>query len=614
MHENLQGSRFEKLTFCKRPIVSRPIGAELFFAGLKPDIDSTPVVLGNPKLIEQAKERRELHSLFEEVYEKVTDVNLDIEQAIKTELIRGATVNKMYDTISDFLERDENNIRLLLYLPFELLPNLINQNQTTLRNISSARRFGNIYREAWIKLLHEVEPRANFVDGDVFEPGLPEPEVICKAGHFISEILAKGIISTTDVVNLMDIIQDPRIIKPMAEGAMVARENNLINDNDWEKIDEIVGRKLQHSKLGPNNHDEALFEKVSPERTKWLKKVEKEKKNNFMAGIISDKIQKSGIFSLDLEIDNSSIDYRNCVVLGIIKAGETLFDLDNEQATELTKSAQVIFEKFLDTDSLEIQDMLVCGLNRWVRKGVVGKDYLDDLGVKMVDLSSSFSLDIRAATEDFKLFLDAAKKIQEDPLLSKTLYPAFLVFGSRIKGYADTTSDYDTAMFFRASAKPEERNQIRSRLIQLVPEIGKIDKVLEYWLEEADGKLKFRQLPENLMIIGKEQVHFFLGGVWIAQTNEYMQIYEDILLNYLDETKDIVEGKEVRSALLGRIELDNLQYRLMHKGYRKFFPEWKRQGTKNSDLIDWKSDFWDPGYRRVATKLFLSRVFLPDLS
>ena len=41
---------------------------------------------------------------------------------------------------------------------------------------------------------------------------------------------------------------------------------------------------------------------------------------------------------------------------------------------------------------------------------------------------------------------------------------------------------------------------------------------------------------------------------------------------------------------------------------------YKKQGTKNSDLIDWKSDYWDPGYRRIATKLFLSRVFLPDLS
>jgi hypothetical protein len=29
-------------------------------------------------------------------------------------------------------------------------------------------------------------------------------------------------------------------------------------------------------------------------------------------------------------------------------------------------------------------------------------------------------------------------------------------------------------------------------------------------------------------------------------------------------------------------------------------------------MVDYESAFWDPGYRRVATQIFVSRVFLPD--
>jgi hypothetical protein len=60
--------------------------------------------------------------------------------------------------------------------------------------------------------------------------------------------------------------------------------------------------------------------------------------------------------------------------------------------------------------------------------------------------------------------------------------------------------------------------------------------------------------------------------------------------------------------------MDNLQYRLMHKGYDIFKPSKRIAGSEHSALIDWNSAFWDEGYRRIATLGFLSKVFLPDLS
>jgi hypothetical protein len=53
----------------------------------------------------------------------------------------------------------------------------------------------------------------------------------------------------------------------------------------------------------------------------------------------------------------------------------------------------------------------------------------------------------------------------------------------------------------------------------------------------------------------------------------------------------------------------------MHKGYRKNYPANKEEKLVYGDLIDFGSDFWDQGYREVATQLFLRKVFLPpDLS
>jgi hypothetical protein len=62
------------------------------------------------------------------------------------------------------------------------------------------------------------------------------------------------------------------------------------------------------------------------------------------------------------------------------------------------------------------------------------------------------------------------------------------------------------------------------------------------------------------------------------------------------------------------MERDTLQYRLMHKGYERFFPAYGGMKTPHGDRIDGESIFWDSGYRDAAIKLFANRVFLPKIS
>lgn len=56
-----------------------------------------------------------------------------------------------------------------------------------------------------------------------------------------------------------------------------------------------------------------------------------------------------------------------------------------------------------------------------------------------------------------------------------------------------------------------------------------------------------------------------------------------------------------------------IQYRLMHKGYKEKNLEQGGIDSVYKDEIDGNSMFYDSGFRRMATKIYLEKVFLPQL-
>lgn len=157
----------------------RPVGVDLFFSEL-----------------EQAKQRRELDQNLRHVFEQVKDVNLNFDQALDLGLIQPEDLTSIYHQLTEFVTIDENNSRILLYLPFQLLPKLNREKQLPKTVSASQVKFAKICRDAWVRLLFESEPRANFVDGDVLEEALGEPERGRKAGHLTADLLERGIIQT----------------------------------------------------------------------------------------------------------------------------------------------------------------------------------------------------------------------------------------------------------------------------------------------------------------------------------------------------------------------------------------------------------------------------------
>jgi len=71
-----------------------------------------------------------------------------------------------------------------------------------------------------------------------------------------------------------------------------------------------------------------------------------------------------------------------------------------------------------------------------------------------------------------------------------------------------------------------------------------------------------------------------------------------------------------RKDALERLEVDSLQYRLLHKGFRRVCPKdlTSRDFSElNVQEVASDSTFFETGYRVTATNLYFSNVFIPKL-
>jgi hypothetical protein len=211
--------------------------------------------------------------------------------------------------------------------------------------------------------------------------------------------------------------------------------------------------------------------------------------------------------------------------------------------------------------------------------------------------------------------LKEALRATESREWSGALYPAFVVFGSRFKGYAERVADLDAAVFVRPETNVDEREIVEKAVAKTQGETTGLGGVVEFWLEEEGGKLIIRHVPQGRSTIADgDWVHVLFGGVWLGKNEDVQKLYKSLLPLYLRSDPKVASKEDARSLWLRQIEREVLQYRLMHKGFDRFFPNTLGLRTEHSPLLDSDSVFWDPGFRRIATRLFISKVFLPDLS
>lgn len=153
-------------------------------------------------------------------------------------------------------------------------------------------------------------------------------------------------------------------------------------------------------------------------------------------------------------------------------------------------------------------------------------------------------------------FLPDLMQIQE----SLCGHEIVLISGSRLKGYSITNSDFDV---FRLEA------------------------------------------PKSPCVIDNVNYAFYcMVSAWMGgeSVRNLRTIAQDRFLKSLDTT--------LRPQILRRLESGLLQYRLLQKGFQRFY-HISHFATARFSSIDGDCAFYDENYRRIATQLFAKYVFLP---
>lgn len=611
-------------------VVQAPISVELF-----EDINrfglgvEEKIILGS-----EAAKRARLAEELTNVFSKIGQNTLD--SANQKGLIKQSEADQMFEDLADFILDDPNNVRLILYLPFQVFPDLN-------RNLTPAnQKFGKVLHDGFIHLLHDSEPRCNFNDGDELEEGLGEPPRTRKIAHLLPQFIEKGIVSIRDTISLMEISDEDEMSKALFEGAIVANEQGMFSQKDWGKILKIAENKSVAKTLNEfrkvENEDEKdmslndiensfyaeleiinliysntpYSQSISKKRVVWEKAVKVDQATERTAKKLAVKLDRKEVSMQDLE------KFNEVGIRAMFRYAEKLAKKDPNMARVFVADSLSFFRNFWAKGNRCEQEEITIGARRLEKLNGISEAFLTEFGIKAVNLSLSLPIDIGDFAENgSKRFIEAARIVENDPELSKYFYPFFLIFGSRIKGYAEGNGDFDMAIFVKPEVSFENRKSALSLLHKMVPMFSKIDKILEYWTHERDQKLGLKVAPENISptIIGAPQIHFLFGGIWVGNNcQELDKLRGDLVAKYLDLSRFGEQKDFVRSKLLKQLEIDVLQYRLMHKGYRKNYPSDKDMAMVYGGLIDSESDFWDNGYRKVATQLFLKKVFLPDLS
>ncbi len=540
----------------------------------------------NPKLQELIIQRNNLEKSLTDFFDKV-DPHINVSDALKAEFVTEVELIEIYQELQEFLTAEPNNLRLILYVPLNLLADSQNFGGV-LKKVYS--EFINVFRNAWLNCLGESDVRASFIDGDVGEDGMIEPERIRKAAHLIPFLVSKSIVTIEEIYYLIEISEETELAKSLQEGLSSLTVLKEQSDSKFEifgNLDQLVLKFIEEL-------DSISIERnFSEKRANWLMEVS-------IDGIIkkfSNLIIQNN-FVGDIFFSENSASQVNSLFLTAI--------FENAEKTKHTSEQDTEFIKKISQFN-EFRNLIKSGLNKLAKLRLVSVDLLNELSIELVDLSNQSLNSVEREVSDLS---GALESIRNNPILNKNLFDQVLLFGSKVKGYSDNNSDSDVVIFFRPEAKFEER-EIVLDLLKTIPQFADIDKILEYWIDVDSNGYKFKSIPHKKTMIGAQEIHILFGSVWIGSN---FKLREDLFSKYLDLSRCGENRESIRTHLLRQLELDVVQFRLMHKGYRRFNPTIKISPPNNPSRIDWYSDFWDEGYRRTATLLFLKKVFLPDLA
>lgn len=606
-------------------------------------------IITNKTFLKQIEKRKDLIQSINDVFNCLPRPDMSLKTAISQKHITEEQITKLYVTLSDLLESDPDYKRIILYIPFELLPNkkwLPFEGKTQ----QASYRFNEAYLRAWKELFLVQDVRANFVDGDVLEVEKRDGDLprVVKAAHLIPKLVESGLLDFAYVLDLLKESTNQTLRNSIAdtlpvladlgfitekEIALMKKSNDRLIVNMAHIIVSNIETNKKQTKTTTKSIDlpsvqEALYEKfsqveteeyddITEKRKEWLKQKKKQKTIALLGAdigtaIIEKRLTDETLNSFLTHGANSSS--QQALIEGIREAIESIESIDHDRARELYEKYKETLLTLWESNNSEIRESLSKNFRRLHYLNIVDDRKLAELNIAIPTLTGPFSENLKAMTKEMSDIQNIAVTIESVPGLAKLLYPVVLVYGSCLKGYSAQTADIDLGVFVKPGISLDDRVKLQELLQKTFTHERIKDKIVEFWLEEKDGWLNVRDFESPDVSLGESHwTHILFGAAWKGNRNVIKELHKKLLVPYMNDADQEIQEHNARSLYLEEMERDALQYRLMHKGYEKFFPPYGGVHTPHADEIDGDSTFWDSGYRQLATRLFVSRVFLPKI-
>jgi predicted nucleotidyltransferase len=282
-------------------------------------------------------------------------------------------------------------------------------------------------------------------------------------------------------------------------------------------------------------------------------------------------------------------------VEGVYEAVRVLASLNDDAAKRLFERYTPSLDELWASPAVDVRKQLVRTYRRLHSLGVVDKAPLAEHTVTVANLEGPFSANLEYLQADVERLTSITERIANDETLGQFVYPVALIGGSRLKGYGEEESDVDVSVFIKPGTpvrlKPQLETALQSAFAGYEP--------IAFWLTKTEEGLAVHDFTEpDVHTADSAWTHSLFGSAWVGDSAAVQQLQSELLPSYF------AGSAQQRQRYLERLEQDTLQYRLLHKGYARH-----RALAVPSD----REVFWDEGYRRLATKLYVSQVWLPKL-
>ncbi len=587
----------------------------------------------NPEFLKQVQEQSAAIESYKQLVQAVP-VGKNVMDSFADGEISEIALAETFTRIAQYMDKEPGYGRLALYMPFELIPSKDSNVESPLV-AKAAQSFSESYRRAWESQLTAYDVRANFVDGNILEPELrteDHPRVV-KATHLIPGLVEHGHMSFQEAVQYAEKSDDILVKQGIIDSFKVMLDMGNISEAEIDLLRDSRDIHLNGSyhELTAQTFETDSNESMDPVKTielleilstkiheidqredagttvardAWLKKQAFEKAILEAASTVSQNLLNGSSLPDAASLDVDSL--VACVEALTIATSDNpdLFEQNKDwvtSATELSKTA-------------ETYDALSKLYSHLHSQGIVSKQVLDQAGINVPNLNGDFSKNLESIAPFLAEVESMSEQIKNDPYLGQHVYPATLVFGSQLKGYGRSEADADVAVFIKPGTPREEKERLEESLKNVFSH-EKIDgKAVQFWLDQNENGLSVHDWENPTISDGSSSwAHVLLGSAWKGDRESIKTLYHDLLPNYLQSPEAELDGKPTKDRWLEEIERDAVQYRLLHKGFERYYPIKSPMDTKHGDAIDGHAAFYDPQYRRLASEIFLKRVFLPNV-